>query len=76
MLAINIRADTKIQPVIYNIMGIKLEFSLAVLFLAQLAKTADLCHALALSGGGSIGSYEAGAIWGLNHNGNPEDYAW
>ena len=53
-----------------------MQLSLAVLFLAQIANTADVCRALALSGGGSIGSYEAGAIYGLNNFGNPADYAW
>jgi predicted acylesterase/phospholipase RssA len=57
-------------------MGIKLQLSLAVLFFAQIANTADVCRAIALSGGGSIGSYEAAAIYGLNNFGNPADYAW
>ena len=29
------------------------------------------CHALALSGGGTNGAFEAGVIWGLMHYGNP-----
>lgn len=36
----------------------------------------DHCYALALSGGGSIGSYEAGVLWGLVNNGTPGDYEW
>lgn len=36
----------------------------------------DHCYALALSGGGSIGSYEAGVLWGLVNNGKEGDYAW
>jgi len=31
---------------------------------------------LALSGGGSKGAYEAGVIYGLVNNGNPEDFQW
>ena len=53
-----------------------MQLSLAVLFFAQIANTADVCRAIALSGGGSIGSYEAAAIYGLNNFGNPADYAW
>jgi len=34
------------------------------------------CRALALSGGGSNGAWEAGVMWGLTHYGNPEDYYW
>ena len=34
------------------------------------------CRALALSGGGTNGAWEAGVIWGLQNYGNPEDYAW
>ena len=31
-------------------------------------KSKDVCYALALSGGGSKGSYEAGVLWGLYYN--------
>ena len=34
------------------------------------------CRALALSGGGTNGSWEAGVIWGLQNYGAEEDYAW
>ena len=34
------------------------------------------CKALALSGGGSKGAYEAGVIYGLMHEGDPADYDW
>lgn len=34
------------------------------------------CRAAAFSGGGSRGSWEAGVVYGLNHNGNPADVAW
>ena len=34
------------------------------------------CYALALSGGGSFGTYETGVVWGLLHYGNPDDYRW
>ena len=29
---------------------------------------ADRCYALAMSGGGALGAYEAGALWGLYNN--------
>ena len=31
---------------------------------------------MVLSGGGTNGAWEAGVIYGLLHNGNPEDYEW
>jgi len=34
------------------------------------------CYALAMSGGGSFGTYETGVVWGLLHYGNPEYYEW
>jgi predicted acylesterase/phospholipase RssA len=34
------------------------------------------CYALAMSGGGSFGSYETGVAWGLLHYGDPELYRW
>ena len=34
------------------------------------------CRALALSGGGNYGAWEAGVLWGLVHYGDPTDYAW
>merc|ERR1719246_424171 len=34
------------------------------------------CYALALSGGGSFGTYETGVVWGLLHYGNPDLYRW
>ena len=34
------------------------------------------CYALALSGGGSFGTYETGVTWGLLHYGNPDLYRW
>jgi len=40
------------------------------------AQAADSCHALALSGGGSNGAWEAGVIWGFVNYGNPDDYKW
>ena len=36
----------------------------------------DHCYALALSGGGSNGAWEAGLLWGLTHYGNPDDFKW
>ena len=38
--------------------------------------TQDSCLALALNGGGSKGSYQAGVIWGWMHYGNPDDFQW
>ena len=29
-----------------------------------------------MSGGGNVGAWEAGVVWGLTHYGNPEDFAW
>jgi predicted acylesterase/phospholipase RssA len=43
---------------------------------AEYEKTDDRCRALVLSGGGSNGAWEAGVLYGLLHNGNPEDYAY
>tara|TARA_B110001450_G_C17451092_1_gene412077 strand:+ start:43 stop:339 length:297 start_codon:yes stop_codon:yes gene_type:complete len=38
---------------------------------------AKSCTALAMSGGGSKGAFEAGAMWGLLKNDpNPEKYRW
>merc|ERR1711953_326631 len=36
----------------------------------------DVCRALVLSGGGNNGAWEAGVIYGLVNEGNPDDYAW
>jgi len=41
------------------------------------ALTRKSCTALAMSGGGSKGAFEAGAMWGLVKNDpNPEKYKW
>ena len=40
------------------------------------AYAADSCTALALSGGGSNGSWEAGVFWGFLHYGNKDDFAY
>ena len=29
-----------------------------------------------MSGGGNVGAWEAGVVWGLTHYGNPEDFRW
>ena len=35
----------------------------------------EYCRALVLSGGGSLGSWEAGILWGLaNYSQNPSDF--
>ena len=39
----------------------------------QVAAKQEICRALALSGGGAKGSYEAGVIHGLVHLLDPED---
>ena len=44
--------------------------------LVKLSQGAEVCRALALSGGGSVGSYEAGVIYGLNHHQDPTEVAW
>lgn len=36
-----------------------------------LAAHDDHCYALALSGGGDNGAWQAGVLWGLTHYGNP-----
>jgi len=36
----------------------------------------DICRVLVLSGGGSNGAWEMGALWGFLHYGNPEDFTW
>lgn len=58
----------------------KLSKSLSVLtlflFSSEVLAKQDICHALALSGGGNKGSYEAGVIWQLAHSLPPEEVAW
>jgi predicted acylesterase/phospholipase RssA len=50
---------------------------LAISLLISSAEAAKSCRALAMSGGGSKGSYEIGGLWGLVKNDpNPEKYAW
>ena len=36
----------------------------------------DYCYAIALSGGGSFGTYETGVVWGLLHYGDADLYRW
>ena len=43
---------------------------------AVAATSADSCTALALSGGGSNGAWEAGVLWGLLNEGNPDDFRY
>ena len=40
------------------------------------ATAADVCRALALSGGGANGAWEAGIFWGLVNYGDPADFAY
>jgi len=42
----------------------------------NLEKVPHKCRALALSGGAVKGAFEAGAIHGLMHAGDPKDFAW
>jgi predicted acylesterase/phospholipase RssA len=35
---------------------------------------AGFCRALAMSGGGSNGAWEAGVLWGFAHSEHPEDF--
>jgi len=45
------------------------------LFTSSVQAQTKSCRALAMSGGGSKGSYEVGALWGLLKNDpNPEKY--
>ena len=44
--------------------------------LGALASDKDHCYAIALSGGGNNGAYEAGVMWGLTHYGDPKDFEW
>ena len=45
--------------------------------MGTLAYAGDVkCKALALSGGGTNGAWEAGVVWGLTHYGDPVDYEW
>jgi len=45
------------------------------LFGAVAAKEGE-CKALALSGGGSNGAWEAGVLWGFINYGNPSDFEY
>ena len=45
--------------------------------ISMVVSTADnYCRAVAFSGGGSKGSWEAGVVHGLYHSLNPKDLAW
>ena len=49
----------------------------AAVILCALAQASDgKCRALALSGGGTNGAWEAGVVWGLTHYGAPTDFYW
>ncbi len=50
--------------------------TLYLLSILSLAFAAQKCRALALSGGGSYGAYEAGAINGIVSTIEPEEYAY
>ena len=44
--------------------------ALAAIGLVQAKDETKSCQALAMSGGGTLGSYEAGALWGMYYAGN------
>lgn len=46
----------------------------AVATLIAQVQAEGLCHALAMSGGGSNGAWEAGMLWGFAHSANPSDF--
>lgn len=48
-------------------------FTMAV-FAASVSAKEGTCKALALSGGGSNGAWEAGVLWGLVNYGTPSDF--
>ena len=48
----------------------------AVSMTASVAAADRVCRALALSGGGSNGAWEAGVLWGFLNYGNPADFEW
>jgi len=48
----------------------------AVLFVTAVQGHDEYCRALALSGGGNKGAWEAGIVWGLTHYGNPDDFVY
>mmetsp|Transcript_39194 Transcript_39194/g.53225 ORF Transcript_39194/g.53225 Transcript_39194/m.53225 type:complete len:81 (-) Transcript_39194:850-1092(-) len=52
-------------------------FAVSVLMTADTVYSfGKTCHALALSGGGNKGAWEAGIVHGLMHQGNPKDYKY
>jgi predicted patatin/cPLA2 family phospholipase len=53
-----------------------LKFIVLTLFLFNLALSQKKCKILALSGGGDLGAYQAGAISGLVNNLPPEEVKW
>ena len=54
-----------------------MEKLVALMSIAACALAGDgKCRALALSGGGNKGAWEAGVLWGLLHYGDPADFAW
>lgn len=51
--------------------------TLSLSLIASVSAAEKSCRALAMSGGGSKGSYEVGVLWGLLKNDpNPEKYEW
>ena len=46
----------------------------AVSMTASVAAADRVCRALALSGGGSNGAWEAGVLWGFLNYGNPSEF--
>ena len=48
----------------------------AAAFALNYVKAANTCTGLALSGGGSNGAWDMGVLYGLLHNGKPEDFRY
>ena len=48
----------------------------AICMTASVAAADRVCRALALSGGGSNGAWEAGVLWGFLNYGDPKDFEW
>ena len=49
---------------------------IGLLVVIAFAKAEDICRALVLQGGGSLGAYQAGLLKGFLHNADPADFEW
>merc|ERR1712060_38311 len=54
------------------------KLAISAIFTTTIAQAGsqETCLALALNGGGAKGAYQAGAIYGFMHEGNPADFEW